>query len=394
MPNKKHNINSWLFILAITLRLFIPLSIASEKADSVTKGFPERLDEAYQSALKGAFNKSFKTFEELITSNPDEPIVYDLYAQAVETKAIFMDQFPERKENYKKAISIYERWLNRKSNKSEHNDQAYARIKEIQNKADFVDVIKRAVPWEQARVFGTGQFIVTTNLPQHSYESIVKDLRWIMQNEEDLFASLFGKPLEIRKDLKVFISGEWKDYQKIAYRPHRYGAVAAKAFYYHEDGRIGIFFDGALNTPDLAHEVGHYYVSHYIENASSILHEGFSEYASYKLAKEIGKARIVSKLENLQWLYQQGRLENIFDFEGDFHEFYTKAWIFVLFFVEGADETYRNLFKEYLVYEKNNSLNDEDSLKSFFESRLNEDQLRELNHEWQDFALGLNFERI
>lgn len=397
----RHNqaMKSYLFLL-LCLFWVCSASKAVDKAEVWNEGFSEKLNQAYQRALSGGFGGAFASFEKLIETNPNEFITYDLYAQALEHKAIFYDKVPDSRQSYERAVEVYGRWLAHAGTASPmHSEQASERIEELKMKAKFTEVIASAAPWERAKIYGTGAFAIKSNLPEEYCNGVVVQLREIIKREIEILHRIFGNRADEQGWVKLFITGSWEDYKKISREMQPNRPIQPKAFYLQEANAIVILFDGSLNIKDLAHEVAHYLIhANYIKSPSQILDEGMAEYVAYKLAKESARAQLLSRLEFMNWLYEQGEWERPFPAESDrfksLETYYLRAWALIYFLNEGGGESFSQFFREYLIHEKSHSDNDDATFQKFFERNFSKKELEDLNNQWQSFTLSLNYEKI
>lgn len=391
---------------SLFLSLFFLLSFtanpeAADQHDTPTQGFPEKLHQTYRRALSGDFDQAFGSFEEMIKSNPREFVAYDFYAQALEQKALLHDSPAESRETYEKAIILYQTWLDLNGTRdSSHATQAAERIGEIKKKQEFINVVTRATPWERVEAYEEGLYTIKSNLPREYCLEVVAELQKIIHDEIEILSSIFGSRADEEKRLKVFIAGSWEDYKKAlekiaAIQPPR----PKRATYFPEAGILVILFDGSLDKRNLAGAIAHHLIrTNYIKNPSRLLEIGLTEYLAYQLAKKEAAAQILSRLEFLNWLYEQGEWEWPFPSETDrfksLEAYYLRAWALIYFLIEGGKESFTQIFKKYLDYEMDRNKNNDQTFQQFFEKNLTDQGMHDLRDQWQSFTLSLSYKKI
>lgn len=390
-----------------------PPSSWAENAANETKqesiGFPERLHQAYHYGRLRQFNKSTPAFEELLRTNPDEFIVYDFYAQTLDAKR-----------DYPEAILVYEKWLPHSKGNGPDLDEVAEKISRLRKKEAFKALMAGAPPWEDAKVYGTIEFTVKSNIPKEYQNEILSQVREIISKERKLLEGIFGYPLENEPSMKVFIAGCLKDYEKLLheFRPSE-ERVYTQGSYLSEARNMIVFFDGDTDLTLLAHEMAHHLILRYIKSPSMLLNEGLAEYLSYQVAKEAAKVRLLDHIQLIHWLHEQGEWEStkdIFRIWQDYlglksrqvfldlkqinqldeasRIFYMGTWTLIYFFIEGGDEFYNNFFRNYLAYERNNQVNDFNTTTHFFDSNLTHKQIKDFDNKWTQFVLNLTYDRI
>lgn len=378
------------------LLLFSVTLNAAEEADWSNKGFPEKINEAYQAALKGEYGKSFDLFEKLLASNSKEFIVYDLYAQAL-----------ERDGKFKKAISVYERWQYGSENLSpKESELISSKIEALQRRIKFFEQdIALIKPWHQATGYHVGHFKIKTNIPKKYHEEVLGHIREITERETEMLRPLFGNTISFDEEVRVFIVSSRSIYDQVVFKEleRQRPPTWPHPFYSPQKRAIVVLFEGVLQLPSLAHEIAHTLLRDLsIRNPSLLLDEGLAEYLSLKVTKAYAKAEILDYLEILHWLTNQGKLEDTFadNFrwfdlrQRDPRPSYARAWSLIHFFIEGGDELFGDFFKKYLAYEKDNSVNDNRSAWKFFQENLTPEQIDTLLNKWQRFVLTLGYESI
>jgi len=399
-----------LFLLCCFLATSSVLKASDEPTSKPVIGFPQRLDEAYHYGRLKQFNKSIAAFEKLIETNPGEFIVYDLYAQTLDLK-----------QDYSGAVAVYEKWSpHRKGNGPGNPDEVTEKISRLKKKQEFKALMEKAEPWDDAKVYGTVEFAVKSNVPKEYQDKILSQLSEIIRKERRLLEDIFGYSVEDQPYMKVFIAGRLEDYKKLL---HEFNPDSEKVYrqgsYFSDSHGMIVFFDGDIDLTVLAHETAHHLIDHYIKNPSMLLNEGLAEYLAYKLTKEHAKTKLLNDLELMNWLYDQGRLGNVLDIfkiwrsyldelaMKDFVDlktydrldrttrmFYLRAWTLIYFFIEGRDKFSSKFFKDYLAYEKNNPTNDYNTAAKFFEKNLTLEQVKSLDNKWSQFMSSITYDKI
>ncbi len=401
------------FFLILLICSFLPLSQnlnAADEPNQETLGFPERLNQAYRYGRLRQFNKSTPAFEELLRTNPNEFVVYDFYVQTLDAKG-----------DYSAAIRIYEEWLPKsKGNGSGNPDEIAEKISRLKKKEVFKTLMAQAEPWENAKISGTVEFSVKSNVPKEYQDKILSQMREILRQERKLLEEIFGYPIEDQPSMKVFIAGSLEDYEKLL-RQFRPGEerVYAQGSYLSEARNMVIFFDGDTDITLLAHEVAHHLIYNYINNPSMLFNEGLAEYLSYKLTKVYAKTRILDNIQLVHWLHDQGEwqgtvdifrmwqdymgfrarevfldLEEVNQFDETSRMFYMGAWTLTYFFTEGGDEFFSDFFRKYLAHEMKNEVNDFNTTTHFFDSNLTPDEVKAFDNKWVKFVLDISYDKI
>ena len=253
------------FLLMLIISCFLLLSPnlnAANETKQETIGFPERLNQAYHYGRLKQFNKATPAFEALLKTNPDEFIVYDFYAQTLDAKG-----------DYATAVAIYEKWLRKSKGDGPGNpDEVAEKISRLKKKETFKALMSQAEPWEDAKVSGSVEFSVKSNVPKEYQDKILSQLQGILGKERKLLEEIFGYPLENEPSMKVFIAGRLEDYEKLLheFRPGE-ERVYTQGSYLSEARNMIVFFDGDTDLTLLAHEMAHHLILQYIKNPSMLL---------------------------------------------------------------------------------------------------------------------------
>lgn len=373
--------------------------------------FHERLQFAFAEGLVGNQKLALAGFDVLSKEHPGEMIVADFHAQTL-----------ERHGKYRKAAQVLMRWLQYDGAKSEvHVAQAKEWIGRLKTKDDFTARLIAGEMKEDFVTIGSQEFIIHSNIPEIYQRKVLDLLVLTIQEEKRILTERFGITLEKVPALKVFLVGSREDYEKLK---ERFGwnihGFLWQAFYIPKKQSIVIFFDGNINEALIAHGLAHHLVRSYIPAVSTMLNTGMAEYLAFEAAKKFSRKEITSRLEFINYLYDIGVWESAFDifpvwkhfeqmlgeavlkdpgtflaFYDLYNLFYNGAWLLIHYFAETQDEAHKQLFLEYLEYERSNSENNVKTARKFFNRKFPTKEAKEgFDTAWGRHTVTLTYESI
>lgn len=374
-----------LFARKLAVSLILPLILNGCAAES---GFSKRRAEGVAGAA---------SFEKLLQDDPEDRSIYDAYAQML---------IGER--NFKKAIEVYERALQRKDNlKNNGGASLQEAMEEVRTLEKFSEAMEKEPAWSQARKIPFEGGELTTNIPQAYSEPLVRDLAVLMREEKAAMREILGPPKGKEPFLRISVAGRPEEY-KALWREKKFPQnQLSSGAYSIGKNEIVVFFTGTDVRWTLAHEFAHCFLrAFYTGQPSRFLDEGLANYLSFKLAKAGAKPLVEEILGWMKDLYVEGKLKRALELFPAWErydqsqaaeekmEFYLRAWSLTAFFLEGKNAFFSKFFRDYLQYELQMGPLSRKDAESYFRANLSEAKVRDLDGEWGLFVKKMNYDNI
>lgn len=387
------------FLFSCFTGLFFSLSLFAE-SPKTPSDFHSRIAQAYQEFFKDQ-KSGAEFFERLIEDNPDEYLIYDGYAQALIHRS-----------DFETAKKILQRALERVPAKSpELLENIQSRMAVLEEIKSFQATLRGAMPWKQAKLFGTAHFAFRTNFPEAYAMKIAEKLERYLAKEKEILEDIFKMRVEDFPYTLVYLTGRPEDYQDLLAERKAKGdaipSVPVAGYFSSFDNSFIIYFDGISDERTLAHEMAHFLIHNgFIAHPSPVFDEGLAEYIAIQVVKESIRWDLLWRLKTMDWTYNQGGYQSVDEiFESgkryfskghprEGNAFYFGAWTLVHYFLKGNGPFFKSFFQQWLKYEKENALNTFESTEIFFKDNLTAEQKNKLDDGWIRHFLHLTYEKI
>ncbi len=338
-------------------------------------------------------------FKELLSSNPDEWLIYDVYAESLRKRG-----------DFGRSIRVYKRALSRKQSMADRKEEIRRRIKDIEDQKIFAKAMQKALPWDKAQTFGTADFIIKTNVPQEFYLVFLQRISDLYGKEKGMLEKIFDLPSRVPPGLNIFLFGRSSEYEAFARSELGQAEILSPAYYNPAKKTMAVYCHGNTEWILVAELMAFYLLEQlYVPEPSLWLGSGLQQYIAYRLEKENAKARISQWIEFLNWLYNQGEWQDMNDLFSSWVKYQkggaldkalqakrkldVLSWAIVHYFLEGGSAQYGSFFKEYLKFEMEDGIKTYASVQNYFEEHLSKEEMQKLSNDSIRYALSLNYDK-